>query len=85
MHSRQTVVALDGNIVADTTWYVSGEDNEGSKGREGKVREGGRVREGKKVEREAKRERERELIYNTNTLTYIETKIVSFDVIDSNQ
>ena len=64
---------------------MSGEDNEGSKGREGKVREGGRVREGKKVEREAKRERERELIYNTNTLTYIETKIVSFNIIDSNQ
>ena len=57
-----------------------------AKGRRGSKRGGGRESErGEKVEREAKRERERELIYNANTLTYIETKIVSFDIIDSNQ
>ena len=57
MHSRQTVVALDGNIVADTTWYVSIEDNEGSKGREGEGEEG----------REGNKERERESFFTIQT------------------
>ena len=56
----------------------------GRESKRGGGREGGRGMVGKEG-REGSKERERELIYNTNTLTYIETKIVSFDIIDSNQ